>query len=113
MPPIVPIFAKGKKYERIMAMSPLFKIGKIRIKKDHKDFIDEWINYDASISNPRDDCLDSVEIALRTAGALLAESFFDKPSVHDGGLPDWVLNDRPGSGKKEDRYIDEFMGSMW
>jgi hypothetical protein len=75
MPPIVPIFAKGKKYERIMAMSPLFKIGKIRIKKDHKDFIDEWINYDASISNPRDDCLDSVEIALRTAGALLAESF--------------------------------------
>ena len=49
----------------------LFQIGKVRIKQEHRDFIDEWINYDASISNPKDDCLDSVEIALRAAGALL------------------------------------------
>ena len=112
MPPIVPIFAKGKKYERIMAMSPLFRIGKVRVKAEHKDFIDEWINYDASISNPKDDCLDSVEIALRTAGALLGESFFDeKPS--SSSLPDWVINDRPQEITSEDRFVDEMMGSMW
>lgn len=113
MPPIVPIFAKGKKYERIMAMSPLFRIGKVRIKAEHKDFIDEWINYDASVSNPRDDCLDSVEIALRTAGALLGESFIDPPTPSIDGLPDWVLKDRPGVRRREDDYVDEYMGSMW
>jgi phage terminase large subunit-like protein len=115
MPPIVPIFAKGKKFERIMAMSPLFRIGKVRIKHEHKDFIDEWINYDASISNPRDDCLDSCEIALRTAGALLGESFFDEPVANPSGLPDWVLQDRPGIKKDngKDDYVDDFMGSIW
>ena len=112
MPPIVPIFAKGKKFERIMAMSPLFRIGKVLIKAEHKDFIDEWINYDASISNPKDDCLDSVEIALRTAGALLGEASFEDKTANPGGLPDWVVNDRP-SMKKEDYYVDEFMGSIW
>lgn len=112
MPPIVPIFAKGKKFERIMAMSPLFRIGKVLIKAEHKDFIDEWINYDASISNPKDDCLDSVEIALRTAGALLGEAMFDDRPENPGGLPDWVVNDRP-SVKKDDYFVDEFMGSLW
>jgi phage terminase large subunit-like protein len=112
MPPIVPIFAKGKKFERLMAMSPLFRIGKVRIKAEHKDFIDEWINYDASMSNPKDDCLDSVEIALRTAGALLGDSFIDDKPDNPGGLPDWVIADRP-SVKKEDRYVDEYLGSMW
>ncbi len=33
MPPVVPMFAKGKKWERILAMSPLFRIGKVKIKK--------------------------------------------------------------------------------
>jgi len=115
MPPIVPIFAKGKKFERIMAMSPLFRIGKIRIKAEHKDFIDEWINYDASLSAPKDDCLDSVEIALRCAGALIGESFFDDPEPDYGGLPDWVVKDRPGNRKVNDpnEYVDEFMGSFW
>jgi phage terminase large subunit-like protein len=113
MPPIVPIFAKGKKFERIMAMSPLFRIGKVRIKHEHKDFIDEWINYDASVSNPRDDCLDSVEIALRTAGALLGESFLDPVPKSVDGVPDWVLRDRPGVRRRDDDYVDEFMGSMW
>lgn len=113
MPPIVPIFAKGKKYERIMAMSPLFRIGKIQIKAEHRDFIDEWINYDASISNPKDDCLDSVEIALRTAGALLGESFMDEKPENPGGLPDWVINDRPTDITNKDRFVDEMMGSMW
>ena len=113
MPPIVPIFAKGKKFERIMAMSPLFRIGKVQIKAEQKDFIDEWINYDASISNPKDDCLDSVEIALRTAGALLGESFMDEKTENPGGLPDWVINDRPTDITNKDRFVDEMMGSMW
>ena len=110
MPPIVPIFAKGKKYERLLAMSPLFRIGKVKIKKDHRDFIDEWINYDSSISKPKDDCLDSVEIALRCAGALLGDyTPDDKPNSN---LPDWILADRPGARRNED-FIDEQMGSMW
>jgi hypothetical protein len=113
MPPVVPIFAKGKKFERIMAMSPLFRIGKVLIKAENRDFIDEWINYDASITNPKDDCLDSMEIALRTAGALLGESFLDEVKPDGSGLPDWVLKDRPDGVSKEDRFVDEFMGSMW
>lgn len=110
MPPIVPIFAKGKKWERILAMSPLFRVGKMRIKKDHRDFIDEWINYDASMSKPKDDCLDSVEIALRCAGALLGE-FAEEPK-RNTNLPDWVLADRPGNRRSND-FVDETMGSYW
>jgi phage terminase large subunit-like protein len=110
MPPIVPIFAKGKKYERILAMSPLFRIGKIRVKKDHRDFIDEWINYDASMSKPKDDCLDSVEIALRCAGALLGD--YATEAKPNNNLPDWVLADRPGASRKEN-FVDDDMGSMW
>jgi len=111
LPPIVPIFAKGKKFERIMSMSPLFKIGKVRIKQEHRDFIDEWINYDASIQKPKDDCLDSVEIALRTAGALLPGMPEDEQPQFD--LPKWVLDDRPGSVSHKDKYVDEDMGDMW
>ena len=57
--------------------------------------------------------MDSMEIALRTAGALLdamSEPF--KPS-NPGNLPDWIVNDRPGNIDKEDRFVDEMMGSMW
>jgi hypothetical protein len=111
MPPVVPMFAKGKKWERILAMSPLFRIGKVKIKKDHADFIQEWVDYDSAIQKPKDDCLDSMEIALRTAGALLGE-FLPESYNSKSNLPDWVLNDRP-SGVKEDRFVDEFMGSMW
>lgn len=110
MPPVIPLFAKGKKFERILAMSPLFRIGKVKIKKDHADFIQEWVDYDSSIQKPKDDCLDSMEIALRTAGALLGE--LSNPNPPESSLPDWVLADRPGE-KKEDRFVDEFMGSMW
>lgn len=71
MPPVVPMFAKGKKFERILSMSNVFRIGKVLINDMHRDFIDEWINYDAELRAPKDDCLDSMEIALRTAGVLL------------------------------------------
>jgi len=110
MPPVVPMFAKGKKWERILAMSPLFRIGKVRIRKDHADFIQEWVDYDSSLRTPKDDCLDSMEITLRTAGALLGE--LAPPIDEKSSLPDWVLADRP-SANKEDRFVDEMMGSIW
>ncbi len=69
--PIIPIISKGKKSERIMRMSNLFRIGKVKIRRDHRDFIEEWIDYDTTLKNPEDDCLDAVEITLGTAGTLL------------------------------------------
>lgn len=113
MPPVIPMLARGKKFERILAMSPLFRIGKIRIKREHRDFIEEWVNYDASATNAKDDCLDSMEIALRTAGALLGEGFFLEKKEETYGLPQWILDDRPGAGKKEDRFVDYHLGSEW
>ena len=70
-PGIVPIMSRGKKWERILAMAPLFKIGKIRIHRRHNEFIDEWVMYDSQMKNPKDDVLDAVEIALGLAGVLL------------------------------------------
>ncbi len=72
-PPVIGIPAKGKKSERILSMAPLFKIGRVKILESHKDFINAWLNYDPNISNPRDDELDSVEIAIRAAGIILPE----------------------------------------
>lgn len=71
MPPIVQMLSQSKKSDRLLGMAPLFKIGKIKVRKEHYDFIDEWINYDSKLKHSKDDCLDAVEIALRTAGALL------------------------------------------
>lgn len=68
--PVIDIQAKGKKFERILGMSPLFKAARIKIKKSHTDFIQEWLDYDPSLKDPNDDCLDSTEIALRSAGVL-------------------------------------------
>jgi len=52
-----------------------------------------------------------MEITLRTAGALLGEFMPPAPAV-SGDMPDWVLADLP-SNRKEDRFVDEMMGSMW
>ena len=70
-PAIVPVISKGRKQERILAMSPLFRTGKIRIGKQHADFIDQWVTFDPERKNQRDDLLDAVEIALGVAGVLL------------------------------------------
>lgn len=75
IPPINPIQSKGKKSERILSMAPLFQIGKVRIRKDHEVFINQWVDYNSELKNPKDDALDSCEIALRTAGALLPEIY--------------------------------------
>lgn len=66
-----------------------------------------------ALQKPKDDCLDSMEIALRTAGALLDGIIDPLPKQNPGGLPDWIVNDRPGVLDKEDRFVDEMMGSMW
>jgi predicted phage terminase large subunit-like protein len=112
MPPIIPMMTKGKKMERIMSMAPLFRIGRVKIRKTHMDFIDEWLNYDSSIKNPKDDCLDSVEIALRLAGALLPENpsldTFDRLT---GDIGDWARADRQAMSKP-DHITDIHLGDV-
>lgn len=75
MPNIIPVFSGGKgkdaKKQRILAMSPLFRSGRIRIHRSQHDFIDQWISYDPELKNPKDDLLDATEIALNLAGVLL------------------------------------------
>ena len=111
--------AKGKKSERILTMSPLFRVGKVRVREDHYDFIDEWINYDSTLKNPKDDCLDAVEIALRTAGALFPDPtqdmtpHFDDTSWLPRGtdINDLARADLPGNRNK--RASDDHMGAEW
>ena len=117
MPPVVPMWARGKKFERILSMAPLFRIGRVRIRKDHIDFIDEWVDYDSSIRNPHDDCLDSMEMALRTAGILLPGSQNPSPGILVGGTrttADWasIANERRPGNKNLDQ-IDEHLGEDW
>lgn len=71
LPPVAAVFTRGKKSERILAMAPFFRTGRIRIRKDQTDFISEWVDYDSKLKNPKDDCLDAVEMALRAAGVVL------------------------------------------
>lgn len=71
MPNVVPVFSKGKKHERILAMAPLFKIGRIRIGRRQPEFIDQWVSFDPEKKNQKDDLLDAVEIAIGSAGILL------------------------------------------
>lgn len=77
MPNIVAVFAGGRdkdsKKKRILAMSPMFKLGRIRIHRSQRDFIDQWISYDPELSHPKDDLLDATEIALNLAGILLPQ----------------------------------------
>lgn len=73
LPNIVPVFPPPgvKKWERILSMAPLFRTGKIRIHQHmHREFIEEWLDYDSTLKNPKDDCLDAVEIVLRMAGVM-------------------------------------------
>ena len=70
-PGIVPVMSRGNKNERIISMSPVFKIGKFRIHQRHHKFIDQWVSFDGARKDNSDDCLDSVEIALGVSGVLL------------------------------------------
>lgn len=115
LPPIVPILSKGKKEERILRMSPLFRIGKVRIREDQRDFIDEWLDYDSTIKNPKDDVLDSVEIALSVASVMHAE--LPKASEHAdfpaGDVNEWAKRDLPGRYQYRAGSYDESMGDDW
>jgi len=78
LPNVIPVFSKGKKVERIVSMSPLFKVGKVRIHaKTHVEFIDEWVSFDGASKTNRDDLLDAVEIALGCAGILLPSNLHE------------------------------------
>jgi predicted phage terminase large subunit-like protein len=115
-PPVAAIFTKGKKYERILSMSPLFRISKILIRKDHRDFINEWLDYDSELKNPHDDCLDAVELALRAAGVLLpdiaiAEDNSDRPAADINEL---MQRDLPSASHRRDIYgVDDHLGGEW
>lgn len=96
-PNVIGVDAKGSKVERIISMSPSFRLAKITIRQDNKDFIDEWLAFDTKNKNAQDDILDSVEIALRIAG-IISEDPVEIP----GGLKasvehpqKWIFDAQP------------------
>jgi predicted phage terminase large subunit-like protein len=114
MPPVIPMLAVGKKAERILSMSPLFKIGRVRCSKDMHHFIDEWLNYNSTMSNPDDDLLDATEMMLRTAGALLPPA--DRTRWDDDTEPASDINVLVERSRRmvpnRDEY-DEILGAEW
>ena len=114
LPPIIPVLGRGKKTERILSMSSVFRIGKVKIRKDMNDFIDQWLDYDSQIKNPKDDLLDAAEIAIKLAGALLpsmvSEKLIENPwDPYD--IERWAWNDLPKS--EREKVVDEHMGSIF
>lgn len=122
MPNISPQAAIGKKNDRILSMSPSFKIGQVKIRGEFKDFIDEWLDFDASRRNQKDDTLDAAEIALRTAGFLLP-GFSDEDVTEKAKTIEemaWAQQPKPYNPMDEDwdnagsgsRGYDEHLGVM-
>lgn len=120
MPPVVPVFADGKsegrvsaKNVRILRMSPLFKIGRVRINKQHTDFIDQWVNFDPEKKNQKDDLLDAVEIALGVAGVLLPRAPYqaqvDRPQTIDEEAT-WRIQQMKKRSRDKERF-DPDLGS--
>jgi predicted phage terminase large subunit-like protein len=94
LPPVVPVMTKTKKNDRLMQMGPVFRIGKVRIRKSHKEFIEQWVNFDHSVKNNADDLLDAVEMALSAAGVLFPMDPFAA-----------ALDDTRGSSIEEEAYL--------
>ncbi len=92
-PNILGIKAGGKKIERIISMSPAFRTARVLLRKDQKEFIDEWLDYDTENKNANDDALDATEIALRSAG-ILTEQPVKVLSKEPETLSDWVWKKR-------------------
>jgi len=118
LPPIMEVPAKGKKQERILRMSPLFQMGRVRIHRKHVDFIDEWVSFDSTLKNGKDDTLDAVQIALRCGGVLLPDEPHEdhwsgyadyKPTGSITELADLELKNL----KSRDRGYDDEMGEDW
>lgn len=107
-PNVIGIPAPGSKPERIISMSPSFRANKVHIRGDHKEFIDEWLNFDTTNKNAQDDILDSVEIALRTAGFIneipMSLAGNEKAAEH----PDkWIFDAQPKEVNLENLADDE------
>lgn len=115
--PILPIAARGKKLVRILAMTPFFKAGRIKIRRDHIDFIDEWLDYDSNHKSPHDDTLDSVEIALRTAGILLGDTetiLTDRShELPAGDIQELATRLASQIGQRNLSYLDDQFGEEW
>ena len=113
MPNVVPVFTRGKKEQRILAMSPLFRTGRVRIHRRHRDFIDQWISYDPSESKPKDDLLDAVEIALGIAGILLPRTDLDvTPSEYETyTLHEAAQREIASMGDPSRSYVDPDLGA--
>lgn len=107
LPPIVPIISKGKKAERILPMGPVFKVGKVRLHRSHKDFVDEWVSYDSTLRNPKDDLLDATEIALSAAGVLLPTLAFTPEREGPSTLEEEALAHLEASSRKRVAYDPE------
>ena len=115
LPNVIPVFSKGKKNQRIISMSPLFKTGKIRIHPKHIDFIDQWVSFDGERIDNRDDLLDATEIAIGVAGVLLPTTL-----VHDENT--WQRPEQPSEAEEAAAQIaamrnptqaHETLGSEW
>lgn len=116
LPPIVPVINRAKKDQRILSMSALFKIGKVRVREHHREFIEEWLNYDSSVKNPKDDLLDAVEIALSTAGVLLP--MLPEPDQYNdpkSSLPleEYAAYEIGRIKERSNRTYDEMFGEDW
>jgi phage terminase large subunit-like protein len=115
-PNVIGVDAKGTKAERIISMSPAFRLAKVTIQQTNKRFIDEWLDYDTTNKNAQDDVLDSVEIALRIAGVISED-----PVELAGGMkatvehPDkWIHAQQPKEIEPEeyDDYEDGLYSSI-
>lgn len=113
---IVPHLNTQKKNERILAMSPIFKVGKIRINSSMADFIDQWVSFDPEKKNQADDILDAVELAIRTAGVLLPMGphhtlLEGEPKHNDGADVDSRHRENIREMMRPREMVDEHLGS--
>jgi len=118
LPPVIPLWAPGKKAGRILAMSPFFRTGRIKISRVQVDFINEWVDYDSLKKNPQDDCLDSVEMGLRIAGVVLpSQQRPEEAPLLDGAATTanmWEsIAAKAAMSRKNKEVFDEHLGDEW
>ena len=108
MPMILPQRARGNKEERILAMSPVFQRGRMRIRNEYWDFIDEWSSFP---NGKHDDTLDATEIAIRTAGMLFGSVLPVAPEGQNPiSLSELAHNSMKG---RLDPKVDEHLGALY
>jgi len=118
LPPVAAIWTQGKKPPRILAMAPFFRTGRIRIRKDQTEFISEWVDYDSTKRNPHDDCLDAVELALRSAGIILPAQQRPEEAPLLGNAATtasmWQeIATKAIASRGEQRKLDDMFGEEW